>query len=733
MQHIAFVALAPVVAAVLLVVAVVSWRRRATPPAVTLLILVFTTFAWLSFNTLELLSSSPSTTLRWARITYIFVAATPVAWLAFAAEYVDRGEWLRPARLVMFTLVPTITVLMTLTNPSHGLVWAEYQLLSVEGLLDLWIVEYGPWFWVSAVYGYSCILLGAALILGHCVRRARLYRLQSWWIVAGALCPLMVNFAYVFRLIPGWTKDYSPLAMAFAGLAFAVGIFRHRLLHLRPVGRSQLVESMRDGMIVIDEDQQVVDVNPAALAMLGKGQNEVIGEQVSDVLPVALSLSDILPSGTAATEDLSVKMNGRERSYELRVTDIGEGNAGRIGSLIVLHDVTERIETTKQLRQQERLAAIGRLAGGIAHDFNNLLASILLHAQLAERKLHEEARGVDGDLDVIVQESRRAADLVAQILDFSRSEVRRSEPLDLGILVEEVAGVLRRTIQENIRVVVDVSLPGCVVDADPTRIHQMLLNLATNARDAMPDGGELRISLARAQSAPGAGASSGGLSTEEWVRLTLSDTGTGISEEVEGHLFEPFYTTKAPGRGTGLGLAQVYGIVKQHGGSVDVESKLGQGTAFHVYLPLHDGLLPAEASEERSVMPRGRGETILLVEDQEKLRAACRQTLSLLGYDVLTAADGRQALDVLSGRPVHLVITDLVMPNMGGKALMRELTRRAPGLPVLAVTGYAMKSEIENLRTVGFSGVLRKPFDTPTLAQAVHRNLNSGSQSGPEP
>ena len=305
--------------------------------------------------------------------------------------------------------------------------------------------------------------------------------------------------------------------------------------------------------------------------------------------------------------------------------------------------------------------------------------------------------------------------------------MRQSEALDLAPLVEEVAGVLRRTIQESVRVVVEVPSLPCVIDADPTRIHQMLLNLATNARDAMPDGGELRVALARAQSGPAVASVTSDASAGEWLCLTVSDTGTGIAEEMEGHLFEPFYTTKEPGRGTGLGLAQVYGIVKQHGGCIDVETERGHGTAFHIYLPVYDGHPPAEGDEATTVIPRGRGETILLVEDQVKLRAAGRQTLSLLGYRVLTAADGCQALDVVERGGVHLVVTDLVMPSMGGKALMRELVRRDPGLPVLAVTGYAMKAETESLKAMGFSDVLRKPFDTLTLAQAVYRNLNSSS------
>ncbi len=732
MQYVVFLALAPVAAAVLVLVAGFAWRRRGTPPAANLLWLALATLGWLIANSLELISASPSGTLWWGRVAYVFIAATALAWLAFAIQYVGRQDWLTPSRLVPLALVPAITSFLSLTSAAHGFLWADYRLVPAGGFLHLWIEQYGPWFWMHVLYCYACILLGAGLILAHFLRAAKIYRRQAGWVVVGALCAVVVNVAYVFRLIPGWRKDYSPLALAWAGLFFAVGIFRHRLLDLRPVGRNQLVESIRDAVIVVDTQHRIVDVNPAARGVLSNWDGGLIGEPVSDILPVASSALVSSPPGQPAQEEISIERDGETRYYELRLSDVADTRGRLMGRLLVLRDVTERRETMMQLRRQERLAAIGQLAGGVAHDFNNLLASIILHAQLAQKQQrNDRSGGVEENLRVIVQESRRAADLVTQILDFSRSAVMESEPLDLGDLLEDVASVLRRTIREDIHLMVETPSSACVVEADPTRIQQMLLNLATNARDAMPDGGELRIAVKCRPASRGCDGADAGAPPERWAHLTVSDTGTGIDEEVQSHLFEPFFTTKEPGEGTGLGLAQVYGIVNQHRGCIEVETELGKGTTFHVFLPLHDVQPLARGGGERAPEPRGDGETILLVEDEHNLREACRDTLSGLGYQVVAAANGRDALARLNGREADLVITDLVMPEMGGKRLMRELVRRSPDLPVLAVTGYTMRDQVDRLIDIGFCDVLHKPFDACTLARAVHRHLrDNGSCTG---
>jgi two-component system cell cycle sensor histidine kinase/response regulator CckA len=393
----------------------------------------------------------------------------------------------------------------------------------------------------------------------------------------------------------------------------------------------------------------------------------------------------------------------------------------------------ERARLEEQVRRQERLAAIGQLAGGIAHDFNNLLTTIMLYAQmpLGKHDLHPDVRRA---LETILGESRQAARLVRQILDFSRRSPIEARPVDLQPFVEESVRVLQRTIPEHVSFHLDVGPGKYVVDADPTRVQQVLMNLVLNARDAMPKGGELRIGLGQIVTRPDQPLPLPemkdvcAMGCREWVCLTVSDTGAGMTEEVKAHLFEPFFTTKAHGQGTGLGLAQVHGIVKQHKGYIQVESEGGRGTTFRVYLPAHPASGAVEAPEKTGIAPEGKGETVLLVEDNEKLRRVAQEILKSLGYRVLPAANGREALETCrsameKGQGIDLILTDMVMPEMGGKELIQELKKLIPDVKVLATTGHTMTEDIEELKAADIQGTIQKPFEIDTLAAAIRRAL----------
>ncbi len=390
-----------------------------------------------------------------------------------------------------------------------------------------------------------------------------------------------------------------------------------------------------------------------------------------------------------------------------------------------MEDITECKHLEEQVRLQERLAAVGQLAGGIAHDFNNFLTTIMLYAQILLRKssLPQELAPV---AETILEESRRAAELVRRILDFSRRSLIETRPVDLLPYVEETAGILRRTLPENIQLLVDVGAEAHTVNADPARIQQVMMNLTLNARDAMPDGGELRIGLSRIEVKTGDEPPVAEMTCGEWVCLSVSDTGTGMTEEVQSHLFEPFFTTKGP-KGTGLGLAQVYGVVKRHDGHIGVETQAGQGTTFRVYLAPHEATELVESQKPPSALPQGQGEIVLLVEDEDRVREAGREILESLGYRVLVAADGQVAMQVYqSAERVDLVLTDLVMPEMGGKELAQELKKTDPRVKVLAITGYTLVENVEELKQAGILDIVQKPFEVKTLAEVVRRTLDAG-------
>lgn len=400
-----------------------------------------------------------------------------------------------------------------------------------------------------------------------------------------------------------------------------------------------------------------------------------------------------------------------------------EGRVVEMAGLAI--DITERKEMERQLIQQERLAAVGQLAAGIAHDFRNLLSTIILYTEMDIRRT-DLPPDLIRHLRIISQESHTASDLIQQILDFTSHAMLNRRALDLEAHTEKVLTTLRRTIPESIHITMRTGGGDYTVLADPARIQQAVTNLALNARDAMPDGGEMQFAMTRLdvlseETSPVPGASSG-----SWVCLSVSDTGMGMDDEVQAHLFEPFYTTKETGKGTGLGLAQVFGIVRQHEGHIDVETAPDEGTTFHIYLPAHDGEVEAGTRERPAPIPRGRGETILLVEDESGVRDAVEQVLADLGYRVITAKHGREALSVCRSQAVDAVITDLVMPKMGGKALLTALRTEAPELPVLAITGYALEGDdLNGLIDAGFVDVISKPLDVEGLLETVRDALDT--------
>lgn len=386
--------------------------------------------------------------------------------------------------------------------------------------------------------------------------------------------------------------------------------------------------------------------------------------------------------------------------------------------------VKERTAELEHLNErifaQERLAAVGQLAAGIAHDFNNILTGIigLSEIMLSENRLVAEHRQM---VEAIFNNGLRAAHLIHQILDFSRKSISEMKPVELQGFLLDFIKFIKRTIAENIRIAVDCGPGEYFVSADPAKVQQVLANLAVNARDAMPEGGELRFELSLVTVRHAEPPPLPDMPEGAWVLLTVSDTGTGMTPAVFSHMFEPFFTTKEPGKGTGLGLSQVYGIIKQHEGFLDVKTEVGKGTVFSIYLPASQ---PGQAAAElpgEIPLPMGRAETILVVEDNETVRNLVVRTLGRLNFSIVTATNGKDALamlESLQGR-VRVVITDLVMPVMGGIELSRMIRLKDPGIKVIALTGYPLGAEENDLAGAGIVECILKPFQIQTLVNAV--------------
>jgi nitrogen-specific signal transduction histidine kinase/FixJ family two-component response regulator len=396
----------------------------------------------------------------------------------------------------------------------------------------------------------------------------------------------------------------------------------------------------------------------------------------------------------------------------------------------IVEDITERYQLEEQLRQAQKMEAVGRLAGGIAHDFNNLLTAILGYSELLLDRVRAEP-DLASDVEEIRRAGQRASSLTRQLLAFSRKQVLQPQLLDLNVVVAELGKMLQRVIGEDIRLHVVAAPTLGAVRADLGQIEQVLMNLAINARDAMPRGGSLTIrteetklppDLARLESADATGA---------YAALSVADTGCGMSPEVRARIFEPFFTTKGPDKGTGLGLSTIYGIVTQSGGYITVDSERGRGTTFTVYLPVAEHVSQAAPEAAPSRDSYAGTETILLVDDEAALRSLARKVLERYGYHVLEASDGNTALkltDQFDGR-IHLLLSDIIMPGLHGPDLAQWIVARRPDVRVLYISGYPQLAT-DSGRMGAHITFLQKPFNPDQLAKAVRQCLDSGS--GPD-
>jgi PAS domain S-box-containing protein len=469
---------------------------------------------------------------------------------------------------------------------------------------------------------------------------------------------------------------------------------------------SPILRVSRDGLLLY--------ANPASAFLL-----DAWGIRTGGVLPSALRRLVEIVYSEGAPRILELDVRGR--FFSLLIAPFSrEGYLNIYG-----RDVTEQHRIGEQLRQVQKMEAVGQLAGGIAHDFNNMLFVINGRAELELRRLGPDDPGRPA-LELIRKTGDRAAILTRQLLAFSRRQVLQPRALDLNATVSDMLKMLRRLIREDIALVTDLAPDPGPILADPGQVEQVILNLAVNARDAMPGGGTLTLRTARidldesfAKNRPYQ------VRTGPYVLLAVSDNGIGMDDHVKAHLFEPFFTTKEPGQGTGLGLATVYGVVKQSGGYIEIRSEPKRGTTVEVYFP------PAEGEGSSRTMAAAalcRGsETVLLVEDVDSVRELVRDMLADCGYTVLDASDGARALELAERHPgpIHLLLTDVVMPVMGGPELARRLALARPGLKVVYMSGYADQAAGTDLASLG-ARFLQKPIQAGVLSYTVRNALDGG-------
>jgi len=401
--------------------------------------------------------------------------------------------------------------------------------------------------------------------------------------------------------------------------------------------------------------------------------------------------------------------------------------AGQITSYVAIkRDVTQEVRLKEQLLQAQKMESVGRLAGGIAHDFNNLLTAILGYAELAARRLRPEDPS-RLELSEVETAARRAAELTRQLLAFSRKQVLELRVIDLNRIVSDTSRMLRRLIGEDVELVMSLKERLGSVKADTGQIEQVLVNLAVNARDAMPNGGKLTIETSEVELDEAYSVFHFDVPPGRYVQLAVSDTGAGMDAKTLSHVFEPFFTTKEAGKGTGLGLSMVYGVVKQSGGHVTVYSEPGLGTTFKIYLPRVEEAPETNRRPPARTVPARGAETVLVVEDEEVIRRLICRALEAQGYTALSAPGAREALLLLEKHAgeIHLLITDVVMPGASGKELARSAAALRPSTKVLFISGYTDNVIVHHGVLDAGTAFLQKPFTPRSLVEKVREVLDA--------
>jgi PAS domain S-box-containing protein len=503
-----------------------------------------------------------------------------------------------------------------------------------------------------------------------------------------------------------------------------------------------IIESITDyvfSVVVADGRATSTTHGPGSVAVTGFSPQELSGDPllwlelvVSDDRPLVVDQSRRVLAGqrVAPLEHRIVRRDGVVRWVRSTLVPRFDHSGNLVAYDALIQDVTERRALQEQLMQAQKVEAIGRLAGGVAHDFNNLLTAILGYLEMACLDLPSDLASdhpVRADLDQIGAAGERAASLTRQLLTFASKQVVAPVRLDLSVAVTDLLRMLRPLLGEAISIETALeSEIGCI-EADPGQIQQLLINLTVNARDAMPDGGRLVIETTMEDIAEDVASENPGMGPGRYVRLSVADTGRGMSPEVRLHLFEPFFTTKDLGGGTGLGLATCHGIVRQMNGHIRVFSEQGSGTTFHILLPCVDG--PAETGSGATAVRRAPigTETVLVVEDEPLVRRLAVLGLRAHGYTVLEASDGIQALEIVrrTGPEIDVVVSDVVMPGLSGPELMRRLAVVAPHAKTLLVSGHAESALLNAGPTHAGAGFLPKPFTPGRLARKIREILDA--------
>ena len=511
--------------------------------------------------------------------------------------------------------------------------------------------------------------------------------------------------------------------------------FSEKLLKASEGKYRSLVESIPDIIFALGMDGSITYIGPRWKKILGHDEDEVLGKYFINFIPAEehafmVQVFKEVRNNKKSVENIQVpfqQKNGRLRHFSASAAPLLDELGRVVGTMGIARDITERKKLEEQLIQAQKMESVGNLAGGIAHDFNNLLSGILGYASFVRKKMSVKDP-LYHSINSIERSAIQAAELTRQLLGFARRGKYQVRPINCNALIQELIQFLKRTIDKRINLEVSLDPRLHLVEGDETQLQQSLINICLNARDAMPSGGTLKIMTSNQILSEGVDKKQRGGEKGNYVRISLSDSGIGMTPEVRSQIFEPFFTTKEPGRGTGLGLSMVYGIIQNHGGLIELKSEPGRGTSFEILLPAAKDSMPEQQTSLYPVreLPRG-SETILIVDDEELIRKLGADILEDEGYKVLSASNGEEALRIYRRKKekIALVILDMIMPGLGGKETFLKLKVIDSAIKVLLSSGYSTNEGVGEILKEGVSGFIQKPYRDEELIGKVREILDA--------
>jgi two-component system cell cycle sensor histidine kinase/response regulator CckA len=558
--------------------------------------------------------------------------------------------------------------------------------------------------------GYSAVEVGGMIpeqfTNGHALAELRLLT------KAGAMVPYIFSASRILM-------EGQPCLL---GVGMDMSAQRQAEVQLRE--QAELLDKAQDAILVVSLDRRITYWNKGAQQLYGWSSKEALGKEMADLLHTELkefqgAFTQVNATGEWTGELKQQAKDGRSLIVESR-WDLVRDDQGQPRSLLVINtDVTEKKRLERQFFRAQRMESIATLAGGMAHDLNNVLSPIMMAVDLLKLKTTDS--GSQELLGNIATSAKRGADMVGQVLSFARGVEGRRDEVHAGRLVDDVERITRDTFPKNIQIRTNVGSDLWIVTGDLTQLHQVLLNLCVNARDAMPEGGNIAISVENVTLDAHYAAMNLEAKSGPYLVIQVEDTGTGIPAAIMDKIFDPFFTTKAVGKGTGLGLSTSMAIIKSHGGFMRARSEAGKGAKFRIYLPARSMGQNQPAADEDSKVPRGKGETVLVVDDEAAIRMITRQTLEAFGYKVILACDGAEAVTtyVEHRQQIALVLTDMMMPVMDGEATIKVLTKMNPAIKIVAVSGVSASDVTAKAAGASVKTFLPKPYTAKTLLKVV--------------